>query len=222
MSRLADRLSGLDRTARSAERLGGLPGLGTRARGGRWIGVLLFAIVLGMLIAGGAAVLVTRESARFAGLGKRESAPAPAVPAAPAHAPRREDRAVTGQEPPGTPESRGLALARGGALDDAAAAFRRALARDPRRPDVWNNLGVVLIRAGDKDGGLAAFREALALAPTDPEANRNLAVALDRRGELGEARRHYRAFLAAAPPDHPDREEVARRVAALGAGGTDR
>jgi Flp pilus assembly protein TadD len=172
-----------------------------------------------MLIAGGAAVLVTRERARFAGLGNSESAPAP--PAS-ARAPRREDRAAIGQEPPGTPENRGLALARVGALDDAAAAFRRALALDSRRPDVWNNLGVVLIRAGDVDGGLAAFREALALSPTDPEANRNLAVALDRRGELGEARRHYRAFLAAAAPDHPNRDEVARRVAALGAGGTGR
>ena len=109
---------------------------------------------------------------------------------------------------------RGVAQARAGALAEAAGDFRQALAHEPRRADLWNNLGVVLVRAGNLGAGLSAFREALALAPRDAETHRNLAVVLDRQGLLVEAARHYRAFLDAAPPDHPDRAEVGRRLAA--------
>jgi Flp pilus assembly protein TadD len=161
--------------------------------------VILLAIVMAMVF-GGAFVL---------------RGPRPAI---------EPGQSVFRPAPPGSPSEelqaavvdRGIARARAGALVEAEADFRRALAREPDRVDVWNNLGVVLVRAGDLEAGLAAFREALGLAPDDAETHRNLAVVLDRRGRPAEAARHYRAFLAVAPADHPDRAEVGRRLAARG------
>lgn len=232
MSRLADRLSGLDRSAPAAPRLGGLPSLDRgEGRGWRWHTTSLFVIVIGMLAVGAALVVVTtgRTMTWRDGL-LAAPAPSEAVPAG-----RPVERVASWSETPppslpgpimgeradpGAARDRGMALARAGALDGAAAAFREAIAREPRRGDLWNNLGVVLVRGGDLRGGVAAFREALALGPADAGTHRNLAIALDRQGRRGEAARHYRAFIEAAPPDHPDRAEVARRLADPGPGGS--
>jgi hypothetical protein len=233
VSRLADRLTGLDRTARATPGIGGLPSLGAGGgRGRRWnvvsVLVILLVIVVGMFITGGFWLAAPR-SASVSGLS------APWTPAGPAGA--REPSALPQAAPPGslaspslpasrgaadgqsqtltTLRERGVALARAGALVEAAADFRHALAREPWRADLWNNLGVVLVRTGDLGAGVAAFRKAVALAPGDSETHRNLAVALDRRGQAAEAARHYRSFLDAAPSDHPERAAVDRRLAAL-------
>lgn len=229
MSRLADRLSGLDRSAPAALRLGGLPSLAPgEGRGWRWNTTGLLVIVGGMLAVGAALVVVTTGRTMT---GRDDSFAAPAPRAAVRPDPSI-DRTASGADRPSPPGpimgepvdggaagARGMALARAGALGGAVAAFREAIAREPGRGDLWNNLGVVLVRGGDLRGGVAAFREALVLGPADAGAHRNLAIALDRQGLPGQAERHYRAFLDAAPPDHPDRAEVLRRLATAGRSG---
>jgi tetratricopeptide (TPR) repeat protein len=237
VSRLADRLSGLDRPARTRQSLGRLPFRGGRRRVGRWNGFALLVILFGMLI-GSAAILwmsgrgkvvETRSPAtvpsRAAAIAGDEPSAEPAPERKELHRAVREtaaaplrDRALgtSAEEPVASIIERAVALARAGTLGGAATLFRQALALEPRRADLWNDLGVILVRSGDLPAGIAAFREALALRPADPEAHRNLAVALERRGQAGAAIRHYQAFLDSAGPEHPDRAEVGRRLAAIG------
>jgi Flp pilus assembly protein TadD len=112
----------------------------------------------------------------------------------------------------------GLAAARSGEVETAAAAFRKASDIDPSDAEAWTNLGVVLIRSGDEPRGVEAFRHALRAVPGYPEAHRNLAVALDRLGRGTEAARHYRAFLAGSAADNPDRAAILARLEAMSAG----
>jgi Tetratricopeptide repeat len=232
VSRLADRLTGLDRAARAGPRVGGLPSLVPGEGRGLWwnplsLLVILLVIVTGIVIGGGL-LLQGRRSEIESGPGALRRTPGAAVEAPGRPGPPDVARLPGPALPPalvaatGTPGGqtalvdRGVARARAGALAEAADDFRQALAHEPSRVDLWNNLGVVLVRAGDVGAGLAAFREALALVPRDAETHRNLAVVLDRQGLVVEAARHYRAFLEAAPPDHPDRAEVGRRLASRG------
>jgi tetratricopeptide (TPR) repeat protein len=179
---------------------------------------------MGMLIGGGF-WLVGQRPGSVAGWNARRAVPAepaagPGVPALPEVARRPNVAAPSSGGSAGgqtliTLIDRGVALARAGALAEAAAAFRQALAHEPRRADLWNNLGVVLVRAGELGAGVDPPPEAVTPAPGDAEAHRNLAVALDRRGQSAEAARHYRSFLDAASSDHPERAQVERRLAAL-------
>jgi hypothetical protein len=233
VSRLADRLTRLDRTARPTPRLGGLPSLGSGGGRGRWwnvvsLLVILLVIVVGMFITGGFRPVAPRWTsvsgwsapqwtpagpARGTGPSVLPQAAPPGSLASPSSS--TTSRGAADGQSQTTLIERGVALARAGALAEAAAEFRQALAGEPWRADLWNNLGVVLVRTGDLGAGVAAFREAVALAPGDPETHRNLAVALDRRGQAAEAARHYRSFLDVAPSDHPERAAVDRRLAAL-------
>jgi len=111
----------------------------------------------------------------------------------------------------------GVDAAQRGELDQAAAAFRRAVEVDPMDAEAWDSLGVVLVRAGDEARGVEAFRRALRVMPGHPEAHRNLAVVLDRQGRGAEAARHYRAFLAKSPADSPDRATIMARLEEMSA-----
>jgi Flp pilus assembly protein TadD len=109
--------------------------------------------------------------------------------------------------------ARGLQAAEDGALPEAVALFRQALALRPTHAETWNTLGVVLVRQGDLSGGIGAFHRALRAEPDHPEAHRNLAVALDRQGRPGDAVAHYRAFLRLSVAGDPGRDDVLRRLA---------
>lgn len=143
--------------------------------------------------------------------GAAASVPAPAAPqAAPA--------------PPAVPVGdrmaalmrAGVDAAQSGELDQAAAAFRKAVEVDPTDAEAWDSLGVVLVRAGDEARGVEAFRRALRAVPGHPETHRNLAVVLDRQGRGAEAARHYRAFLARSPAGNPDRATILARLEEMG------
>ncbi|MFM7135910.1 MAG: tetratricopeptide repeat protein, partial [Planctomycetota bacterium] len=54
----------------------------------------------------------------------------------------------------------GSALERTGRLDEAAAAFRRALKVEPNAPLLLYNLGVVLEKTGARDDAVAVLRAA--------------------------------------------------------------
>ncbi len=69
----------------------------------------------------------------------------------------------TSPPPPGLAEKLAAAslLRETGQIGPAIAAYREALALEPRLPDSWYNLGWLLRRSGDSAGALAAYDEAL-------------------------------------------------------------
>ena len=222
MSRLADRLMGMDRGSRPIGQ-GWIPGLAPPAAPSRkWRTVLALVILLCMAVAAAAFITRTRSPAAPVAAG-----PAPVVkPAAksvvtpvvtpeiaPAPAPARPAPSVEVAQT----LSRAREAAGRGDLADAAGLFRDALRARPDDPEAWNDLGVIRVRQGDLVGGTDAFRQALQREARHVEARRNLAVALDRRGRRQEAEEQYRRFLEAAPAAHPAIEDVRRRLQELGA-----
>ena len=113
--------------------------------------------------------------------------------------------------------AQGLEAAQRGELADAEGYFRRAVAQDAGDAEAWNSLGVVLVRQGEqaRGGGGAAGRPC-GCEPSHIEAHRNLGVALDRQGRAGEAAEHYRFFLSLTTDAHPGRGDVRRRLLELG------
>jgi tetratricopeptide (TPR) repeat protein len=79
------------------------------------------------------------------------------------------------------------ALRRDGRLGEAAAAYRRAVALDPRNSNAHYNLGIVLRQQGDLRGAAIAFRDAARANPADMDAVQNvietLAQAVERDSE---------------------------------------
>ena len=81
----------------------------------------------------------------------------------------------------------GRALDAAGRLDEAAAAYRRAVDGDPRAAVAANNLGSVLERIGRLEEAVGAFRRAVRLDPASPVFEYNLGVVLARQGNRVEA-----------------------------------
>jgi prolyl 4-hydroxylase len=109
------------------------------------------------------------------------------------------------------PGNAGIALNLGnvlrelGALEDATACYRQALAgggpqaNDPHKSLAHNNLGAMLLTAGKAEEAAAAFRRALALQPDFADAHLNLARALRRAGQLEDALTHVIRATELAP-----------------------
>ena len=92
----------------------------------------------------------------------------------------------------------GARLAGAGEHADAVAAYRAALAGDPRDADIWNDLGWSLDRLGFFDSAAIAYGQAISLRPTFERARNNRA-ALDRRTANGEFRRAFALQQAGHP-----------------------
>ncbi len=85
----------------------------------------------------------------------------------------------------------------------AAAAYARALQRDPDQVDACVNLGRLRHEAGEAAEAVALYERALALAPDDPIVHFNLALALeDLRGPQAAVDPYERAL--ALDPDFAD------------------
>ena len=215
MSRLADILTRMDEKQALRPGLGGIPHLGESAeprREWRILGTLVIVVGMGAL----ALTLWLRPQAAVVPAANQPAlinVSAPVTVSTPLATSPRERVATLIQD--------GLAKARSGEIEAAAAAFRQASDLDPTEALAWTNLGVVLIRSGDEARGIEALRRALRAVPGYPEAHRNLAVALDRQGRRREAARHYRAFLARSAADNPDCAAIAARLAEIGAGRTE-
>lgn len=108
--------------------------------------------------------------------------------------PPREE-APTGDRLMGTPRSsgdveadtafaRGVELHRRGELDQAARAYRDALARDGRHHEALANLGLALRAKGQRLTGLAALKRAAALTPHEPAVLASLGNLQRESGEL--------------------------------------
>lgn len=110
----------------------------------------------------------------------------------------------------------GAALDRAGRPMEAAAVYRRALARESRAA-IWSNLGNVLKAAGHPADAVAAYREAIRLEPDFTRAHSNLLLVLNYLESvtpeaLAEAHRAYGRRLEARIAAQP-----APRHAAIGA-----
>lgn len=86
--------------------------------------------------------------------------------------------------------------------DEAEAAYRRAVALDPRQAKAWNNLGNLLARsfqASRRDEALHCYRQALAAKPDYANAHTNLGHELENRKDLAGAEKCYREALRLQP-----------------------
>lgn len=72
-------------------------------------------------------------------------------------------------------------------LAEAVAAYREAVALDPRLAIAWNGLAMALAQQGDLDGALAASRRLVELEPDDPLGHTNLSLFYMRKGMIAEA-----------------------------------
>jgi len=83
---------------------------------------------------------------------------------------------------------------------DAEAAYRRAVAQNPRQERAWNNLGNILknsFRAERREEAIACYRAAIRANPTYATAYNNLGHALESvTGDLPQAEKHFRQALA--------------------------
>jgi cytochrome c-type biogenesis protein CcmH len=94
---------------------------------------------------------------------------------------------------------------------DAAAAYGRAVALDPKNAEYLSAQGesTVLAENGQvTPAAEAIFKRAVAADPADPRARYYLAVAKDQRGEHQAAMDDWIALLKSAPPDAPWAPEV--------------
>ncbi len=223
MSRLADRLMGMDKQAPRPQGVGGIPSLNPEPRAwrGKWHLVLPFVIV-GMMGALAVATLLRPQVTPPRG-GGSATLPAPVRVARPVPPPRAHVMPPA-QPITSVPSSRvrahalveeGLDAARARDFQEAARLLTKALDLDPADANAWNGLGVVLIRHGEITRGVGALRRALRTQPSHAEAHRNLAVALDGQGRCREAALHYRSFLSQSEASDPSREDVSRRLAEL-------
>jgi tetratricopeptide (TPR) repeat protein len=85
------------------------------------------------------------------------------------------------------------------APEEAAGAYRRALALDARHADAHVNLGRLVHESGDAEAAQEHYRQALASRPADATAAFNLGVALEDLGRLTEALAAYESAIALDP-----------------------
>ena len=83
--------------------------------------------------------------------------------------------------------------------EQAARAYRRALALDPGLAPAHTNLGNIAYRGGDRARARDSFQTALALDPDQPEARFNLANLILEEGDLELAVAELRRVLQIAP-----------------------
>jgi tetratricopeptide (TPR) repeat protein len=103
-------------------------------------------------------------------------------------------------EPPGPPLSARDIYARACALEEASpqeaeAAYRQVLEREPEFADAHVNLGRILHETGDVYAALVHYRAALAIRPHDATAAFNVGVALEDLGASIDAIAAYRQAI---------------------------
>jgi tetratricopeptide (TPR) repeat protein len=84
-------------------------------------------------------------------------------------------------------------------LDEAAEAYRRALARGGASPDACFNLGNVLAAQGRKEAATERYRQAVELEPNHVDAWNNLGAALEELGQVQQAQAAYENALKLCP-----------------------
>src|SRR5262249_29954718 len=88
-------------------------------------------------------------------------------------------------------------------LQEAAEAYRQALARNPRDADSWTNLGSVEQTSGNLDAALEAYNRSLALAPGNLQTETRAAHLDIQRGEVRPGVERAKRVLERAPTFAP-------------------
>lgn len=153
------------------------------------------------------------QSAMFATLQEaiavhRQGSPVRAIPV--------YERAL--QERPDYPEALvgyGLALAEAGRSAEAEGPIRRAIAKDPTRPNYRLALVELHFRIGDAEAGVAELKAIVAAHPKFAPAFARLGRAYVERQELSEAAEALDTALQLAPGDHATALLLARALAAM-------
>ncbi len=99
-----------------------------------------------------------------------------------------------------------------GRYQEAIAAYKAVLARDPRNVDAITHLGVILAIAGHADGALEAFDKALAINPDYPHALWDKArVLAEQKQDPKGAIATWERFAKVVPPG-PDRDQALAQI----------
>lgn len=105
-------------------------------------------------------------------------------------------------------------------FDDAAAAYRRALAIAPDEAVLWSALGETLVLASKRDPlpaeALAAFEKAVSLDPDDPRARYFLAAKKDLDKDHEGAVAAWLDLLADSPQGAPWEADLVRTIEQVG------
>jgi tetratricopeptide (TPR) repeat protein len=88
-------------------------------------------------------------------------------------------------------------------LDEAASAYRQAIAARPNYADALNGLGSVLFKQGQKDEAIAQFKAAIDADPNFKLAYFNLGYAARKSGDFANAAKAYEKYIQLDPND-PD------------------
>ncbi len=107
-----------------------------------------------------------------------------------------------------------------GRMDEAVAAYRKALEQDGKNADLLADFADV--RATGQGGSLEGepaelLAQALAINPDAPKALALAGTRALRAGDKAQARAHWERLLKAAPEGHPLREMASRGLGELGA-----
>src|SRR5205814_1620190 len=86
-----------------------------------------------------------------------------------------------------------------GDFQQALAAFRDAIARDPSEASQWNSMGMMLGAGGELSEAERAFREAVQRDPREPRYTFNLALTLEREHRAADAAAYFRKTLEIDP-----------------------
>ncbi|HXB55839.1 MAG TPA: tetratricopeptide repeat protein [Vicinamibacteria bacterium] len=92
-----------------------------------------------------------------------------------------------GQDDVGASFKKAVELARAGQYDEAEAAYKELLAKDPSIPEVQYNLGLLYRRKKDVPAAEAAFLKAIELRPGYPAAYLELSNTYQNSGQLAKA-----------------------------------
>ncbi|MBI2156439.1 MAG: tetratricopeptide repeat protein [Candidatus Rokubacteria bacterium] len=99
---------------------------------------------------------------------------------------------------------------------EAIAAYRRAIAGDPRFSWPYRNIGLVYERQKDAPQAMEWFRKAAAVNPDHWRARLSLGAAHYERREWREALEHFGAAVALAPDDAGSHADLGRTLLRLG------
>ncbi len=86
---------------------------------------------------------------------------------------------------------------------EAAAAFQRVVAMNPRNPEALHRLGAALARTSDPKAGVSLIQQSLQLDPQNAQGHRNLGTILTQIGQPVEGAGSLRQAAELAP-NHPD------------------
>lgn len=88
-------------------------------------------------------------------------------------------------------------------MDEAVAAYRRALEINPNMADAWTHFGTMLDTLGEHDEALSCYRKALEVDPKYAGAYAFLGLSLLQRGQIDAAQQQLETAVRLAP-DNPE------------------